>query len=51
MNLTALRKVLALTIALFAVGGSLASAGGAKNFGECVPGGVTVDGGAKNFGE
>lgn len=49
MNLTALRKALALTIALFAVGGSLASAGGAKNFGEKAP--VTVDGGAKNFGE
>lgn len=50
MKTTALRKALTLMFAVMALGGSLASAGGVRNFGERQPG-EAVDGGVRNFGE
>jgi hypothetical protein len=45
------RAVLALLISVLLAGGSVASAGGAANFGERAPKPVTTQGGAANFGE
>ncbi|WP_194165409.1 hypothetical protein [Deinococcus terrestris] len=51
MTLAFGRKVAALLLALFVAGGSLAGAGGAKDYGESTPGPVHLDGGAKDYGE
>lgn len=50
MKIASAPKIAAFVFALLMAGGSLASAGGAKNYGESV-GGATVNGGAKNYGE
>ncbi|MEW6420855.1 MAG: hypothetical protein AB1511_03895 [Deinococcota bacterium] len=48
MKTVTARKIAALVFALFVAGGSLASAGGAVNFGSCK--GVTVNAGPADYG-